>query len=86
MFCRILPLFFVLACHFTTTAQEELYFPPERESWEEQSPEDLGWCTDSIEALYNFLELNDTRAFLVLKDGKIILEKYFYSFNQDSLW
>jgi CubicO group peptidase (beta-lactamase class C family) len=32
------------------------------------------------------LELNNTKAFIVLKDGKIVLEKYFGSFTADSTW
>lgn len=86
MFCRILSILLILAYHFTAQAQQELYFPPASEAWETQSPENLGWCTDSLESLYDFLELNDTRAFLVLKDGKIVVEKYFYNFDQDSVW
>jgi len=36
--------------------------------------------------LYNFLEQQNSKAFIVLKDGKIVLEKYFGTFTQDSLW
>lgn len=54
-----------------------LYFPPETGEWETTAPESLGWNTDSIAALYDNLELNGTRAFIVLKDGKIVLEKYW---------
>lgn len=63
------------------------YFPPAGNSvWEATSPESLGWCTDEIDTLYNFLESRNTKAFIVLKDGKIVLEKYFGDFNSDSLW
>lgn len=64
-----------------------LYFPPlVGDEWETTSPEELGWCTDSIASLYGFLEEEGTKAFLVLKDGKIVLEEYFGTFTQDSLW
>jgi CubicO group peptidase (beta-lactamase class C family) len=66
--------------------QVEIYFPPAQDQWETQSPEELGWCTDSISALLNFLDKNDTRAFLLLKDGRIVLEEYFHNFEQDSFW
>jgi CubicO group peptidase (beta-lactamase class C family) len=36
--------------------------------------------------LYNFLESRNTKAFIVLKDGKIAMEKYFGTFTSDSLW
>ncbi|PCJ66741.1 MAG: serine hydrolase [Bacteroidetes bacterium] len=53
------------------------YFPPSSGIWETTLPETLGWNADSLSALYSNLENNDTRAFLVLKDGKIVLEKYW---------
>jgi CubicO group peptidase (beta-lactamase class C family) len=66
---------------------QQYYFPPaDNAVWEETSPESLGWCVEQIDTLYNFLESRNTKAFLVLKDGKIVLEKYFGNFNSDSLW
>ena len=46
----------------------------------------MGWCTNRIDSLYNFLQLQNSKAFIVLKDGKIVLEKYFGSFTKDSVW
>lgn len=71
-----------------------IYFPPVRSSsWESLAPERLGWNTGQLSALYAFLEQEQTRAFLVLKDGKIVLEKYFGQtiqgnalFTHSSLW
>lgn len=66
---------------------QSYYFPPLLgKDWATTAPEDLGWCTDKIDSLYNFLEQKNSKAFLVLKDGKIVLEKYFGSFTQDSIW
>jgi CubicO group peptidase (beta-lactamase class C family) len=36
--------------------------------------------------LYTFLETSNTKGFIVLKDGKIVLEKYFGTFTKDSTW
>jgi CubicO group peptidase (beta-lactamase class C family) len=36
--------------------------------------------------LYDFLELQNTKAFIVLKDGKIVLEKYFGTHTQNDPW
>src|SRR5690606_4649220 len=33
-----------------------------------------------------YLESKNTKSFIVLKDGKIVIEKYFGTFTQDSLW
>jgi len=67
---------------------QSLYFPPINNNapWETISPSSLGWCTDEIDSLYAFLEVENSKGFIVLKDGKIVLEKYFDSFTQDSLW
>ena len=71
----------------TFASGQNLYFPPLTGStWETSSPQSLGWCTDAIPPLYDFLEKNNTKAFLLLKDGKIVLEKYFGTFTQDSVW
>jgi len=70
-----------------------LYFPPlSSDAWESTTPQALGWNTNEINDLYNFLEQKNTRAFLVLKDGRIVIEKYFGNdaqnrpFTNKSLW
>jgi len=66
---------------------QPLYFPPlTGTTWDTVSPASLGWCTDRIDSLNNFLAANRTKAFIVLKDGRIALEQYFGSFTRDSLW
>ena len=63
----------------TTTPEEtkSSYFPPKIGTWETTSPQSLNWNADSITSLYDNLETNGTRAFIVLKDGKIVLENYW---------
>ncbi|HRP51998.1 MAG TPA: serine hydrolase [Fluviicola sp.] len=64
----------------------QTYFPPLIGStWETIAPASLGWCDDSIQKMYNWLGSTDTKAFIVLKNGKIVLEKYFGTFTADSL-
>ncbi len=64
-----------------------LYFPPTMgNSWDTISPASLGWCVNQVDTLYDYLQSNNTKAFILLKDGKIVLEKYFGTFTQDSLW
>jgi CubicO group peptidase (beta-lactamase class C family) len=45
----------------------------------------LQWCQARIDSLYNYLESRNTQAFIILKDGKIVLEKYFGTFTADSI-
>lgn len=78
----------LLSCYsFALLFSQDLYFPPLiGNEWESTSPAALGWCEAEIPALYDFLDDTNTKAFLVLKDGKIVLEKYFDAFTQDSIW
>lgn len=77
----------LLICASPFLVSSQLYFPPVNSfEWETVSPEELGWCTENIQPLYDDLEAHNTKAFIVLKDGKIVLEKYFDSFVQDSVW
>lgn len=82
----LLILFSLILLNSASRAQE-LYFPPISGSvWETTAPADLGWCEDSIPQLLDFLEASNSKAFIVLKDGKIVIEHYFGTFTQDSLW
>ena len=65
---------------------QSLYFPPKTgTTWDTISPNRLGWCPARIDSLYNYLQSTKTDAFIVLKDGNIVLEKYFGTFTQDSI-
>ncbi|MDH4471030.1 MAG: serine hydrolase [Fluviicola sp.] len=80
-------LFFliVFVCSFQT-AKAQLYYPPlVGSTWETTDPATLGWCQDSINSLYDFLQQTNSKAFIVLKNGKIVLERYFGTFTADSL-
>jgi CubicO group peptidase (beta-lactamase class C family) len=71
---------------FSVRAQT-MYFPPlTGNTWDTLSPSSLGWCQDRIDSLYNYLGSKNTNAFILLKNGKIVLEKYFGSFTKDSIW
>ena len=81
---KILTLSFVL--FFLISKGQSLYFPPNTgTTWDTMSPNRLGWCQQRIDSLYNYLGNTNTKGFLILKDGKIVLEKYFNTFTQDSL-
>ncbi|MFZ4454686.1 MAG: serine hydrolase [Bacteroidales bacterium] len=70
------------------TSAQNIYFPPisNTANWDTISPSSLGWNSEKIAPLYDFLEQQNSKAFIVLKDGKIVLEKYFGSFTKDSAW
>jgi CubicO group peptidase (beta-lactamase class C family) len=68
----------------TSTA---LYFPPiSGTDWQTITPASLNWDETQLNDLYPFLQSKDTKAFIILKNGKIVTEKYFGTFTKDSLW
>ena len=78
---------FVLIISQIFYASSQLYFPPlTGNNWETMNPSDLGWCQNKIDSLYAYLESQDTKAFIVLKDGKIVLEQYFNGHAQNTPW
>lgn len=80
-------LSFFLLFNVPIIQAQEPYFPPVvGDDWETLSPDSLGWCGENIHELYDFLETENSKAFIVLKGGKIVLEKYYGTFTQDSLW
>ncbi len=68
------------------TEEEGLYFPPiNAEAWESRPVEELGWDSSAEAALLAFLEEKNTKAFIILKDGRIALEAYFNGADADDL-
>lgn len=62
------------------------YFPPKTgTAWDTVSPSTLGWCPERIDTLYQYLQERNSQGFIVLHDGKIVLEKYFGTFTRDSI-
>ncbi|MCO6478899.1 MAG: serine hydrolase [Phaeodactylibacter sp.] len=83
---RILLTFSLAFCISLIYAQN-LYFPPlAGAEWAQLPPEELGWCSDKVDSLIEFVEEKNTKAFIILKDGKIVVEEYFGTFTQDSAW
>ena len=77
----------MLAFHFPAKTQNT-YYPPISQTafWDTLSPASQGWCSDSINSLYQYLDKENSKAFILLIDGKIVLEKYFGTFTKDSVW
>ena len=64
------------------------YFPPmnPQAQWDTLSAQKLGWCTENLPALYELLERSNTKGYILLYKGRIVLEKYFGDFAKDSAW
>jgi len=92
-------LIFVVAVSCSDDIEQEednqqMYFPPVgSDEWETTTTEDLDWDETVLEELYNYLENSNSRAFLVLKDGRLVVEKYWgknilniSAFDKNSIW
>jgi CubicO group peptidase (beta-lactamase class C family) len=86
-FVGIVAIFTILLAS-NTKATAQLYFPPLGVStaWDTMSPSELAWCPLQLDTLHNFLDTTNSKAFIVLKNGKVVLEWYFDSFTKDSTW
>ena len=78
---------FIVLIISSTHVSSQSYFPPNSSAdWETIDPASLDYCQNNIDSLYNFLEANNTKAFIMLKDGKIVLENYFNGHSDTSNW
>ena len=83
----------IFSCKKTNTlpqpvvTTDTLYFPPVGSTeWQTTTPSSLGWNTNELNNLYTYLDSEHTKAFIILKGGKMVVEKYFGTFTADSLW
>lgn len=68
-------------------AAPAMYFPPNNSAeWETVTAAELQWNTSAIPDLIDYLDQKQSKAFIVLKNGKIVLEHYFGTFTRDSAW
>lgn len=64
-----------------------LYFPPSQSpEWETIEASTLGWDSAAEQDLFDFLDEKQTKAFIILKDGKIVVEWYFDDHTQNTSW
>ena len=64
-----------------------MYFPPlVTNDWETVTPAQLEWDEAKTEDLFDYLASKKTKGFMVLKDGRVVVEKYFNGHNQNAKW
>ena len=67
--------------------EEQMYFPPMGSTtWETKTVESLGWNQSQVQPLLDYLELKNTKSFIVLHNGKIVLENYFNGHSATEPW
>lgn len=64
-----------------------LYFPPvNSNTWETTSVTDLGWNESALQPLLDYLEEKNTKGFMILYNGRIVVESYLNGHTNTSLW
>ena len=95
IFIILISFFLVFSCSKETIIEEEIinennnkiYFPPiNSNAWETESISKLGWNETQLNPLLTFLEEKNTKSFIILYNGKIVVEKYFNNHNSNSVW
>lgn len=69
------------------TPIESTYFPPlTGEIWETKTIADLNWNQEAVQPLLDFLEIKSTKSFIILVNGKIVMENYFNGHSASTVW
>lgn len=71
----------------TNILNAQNYFPPILgNNWDTLNPDRFGYCLEKIDSLNSFNKTQKSKAFILIKDGKIVIESYYGSFTRDSFW
>lgn len=66
---------------------ETMYFPPNNSTtWETKSIESLNWNENAIPNLLDYLEQKNSKSFMILVNGRIVMEEYFNGHTNSSTW
>lgn len=84
-------LFFCFACSKESNTSEPLiesmYFPPKTSNtWETKTIESLNWKQAAVQPLLDYLDQKHTKSFIVLVNGRIVMENYFNNHNATTNW
>ncbi len=88
---RLITLYLVLllaACSSDEShSTAQMYFPPlNSEEWQTITITDLGWNEDQLQPLLDYLIEKNTKSFIILVDGKIVVEEYMNGHTMSSPW
>ena len=90
IFLSLLVFSFLGACSENDAILEpetSLYFPPLTENtWETTSAEALNWNQSQVPPLLDYLESKNTKGFIMLYNGKIVMEHYFNGHSATTPW
>ncbi len=88
----LLSLFLLASCSsnnpdISPSPEEAMYFPPKTgEVWETKSIADLGWKQNAVQPLLDYLALKNTKGFIILVNGRMVMENYFNGHSASTGW
>ncbi|MBX2816558.1 MAG: serine hydrolase [Saprospiraceae bacterium] len=63
------------------------YLPPiGSDGWETISPAALDWDEGALTSVLDFVKESNSKAFLLMVDGRMVVESYYDRFTRDSVW
>ena len=66
---------------------EPMYFPTNGSAlWETKTIQSLNWNQNAVQPLLDFLQLKNSKSFIILVNGKIVMENYLNGHNASSQW
>ncbi len=67
--------------------EETMYFPSNSgTSWETKTASSLGWNESAIQPLKEYLIEKNTKSFMILVNGRIVMEEYFDGHTSSTSW
>ncbi|PJJ62999.1 serine hydrolase domain-containing protein [Chryseobacterium geocarposphaerae] len=67
--------------------KEAMYFPPfNSDTWETKSIASLGWHQDKVQDLLDYLQTKNSRSFMILQNGRVVMENYFGGHTSRTPW
>ncbi|MGF2411209.1 serine hydrolase domain-containing protein [Ferruginibacter sp.] len=67
--------------------QETMYFPSTTDTaWERKAVAGMGWNEAAIQPLQDYLLQKNTKSFLILVNGRIVMEEYFSGHTPTATW
>jgi CubicO group peptidase (beta-lactamase class C family) len=76
-----------LGCNKDTIEKETMYFPAKNGlKWETKTIASLKWNEGAVADLKNYLIQSNTKSFMILHNGRIVMEEYFDGHTQSTPW
>lgn len=86
----VIPILLIIGCNknddeIQPSVSESMYFPSDNE-WETKSLSSLGWNESAVKPLKEYLIQKHTKSFMIIVNGRIVMEEYFNGHLPSTAW